>query len=388
MPRILIVDDEPDMRLAIKNVLRMRGYEIAEASDGPTAINLFEKNGIDLVLLDIRLPGMDGIEVLEKLRKINRKIPVVMITGYGHIQSVVDVMKLGANEYLQKPFENTQLVDVIKKMLVGEIKSEKKTPRPAEPVAAQAPQPAPAKFWINRKIWVPAFAGILFLIYAGLTNINWPHRKTYNIESSNISSLVWHNDELWGGDWVTQSIYRYSMKNGAIVLKNKYELGDVHITGFAFGKDKLYVLDSWKKIIQVRGLDDKLSVIGDFDFPEKAVSISFDGKYLWSLDSGGNVLLHNPNQEFEAAAYFKLSVPGDLIFKEGKNLWSAVSSQRIIYRHGLDDKLSVQKTYRIKISSADRPLSAFTWRKNKLWLAHDGSSEITEISPYYLETIR
>ena len=117
MARILIVDDEPDMRLAIKNVLKIRGYEIFEAGDGIAALDIIRKNDIHLMLLDIRLPGMDGIEVLERTRKINRSLPVVMITGYGHIRSAVDVMKLGANEYLQKPFENTQLVKTVRRFL-------------------------------------------------------------------------------------------------------------------------------------------------------------------------------------------------------------------------------------------------------------------------------
>jgi len=113
--KILIVDDEPDMRLAIKNVLKIRGYDSIEAGDGKKAVELVEKENPDLVLLDIRLPGMDGVEALERIRKFNKKVPVVMITGYGHIQSAVDVMKLGAQEYLQKPFENAELIEVVRR---------------------------------------------------------------------------------------------------------------------------------------------------------------------------------------------------------------------------------------------------------------------------------
>ena len=117
MSRILIVDDEPDMRLAVRNVLKLRGYEVSEAGDGPSALEMARAERPDLVLLDLRLPGMDGIEVLAGLKKIDETVPVVMITGYGHIQSAVDVMKLGASEYLQKPFENAQLVATVKKFV-------------------------------------------------------------------------------------------------------------------------------------------------------------------------------------------------------------------------------------------------------------------------------
>ncbi|MEI7530162.1 MAG: response regulator, partial [Elusimicrobiota bacterium] len=66
MARILIVDDEPDMRLAVRNVLKLRGHDVMEAGDGPAALEILAGEDVDLMLLDIRLPGMDGIEVLEK----------------------------------------------------------------------------------------------------------------------------------------------------------------------------------------------------------------------------------------------------------------------------------------------------------------------------------
>ena len=143
MSRILIVDDEPDMRLAVRNVLKLRGYEIAEAGDGPAALAIARENRPDLVLLDMRLPGMDGIEVLEGLKKIDDTVPVVMITGYGHIQSAVDVMKLGASEYLQKPFENAQLVETVKRFVQGPVRrpAPKPLPRPEPCLLYTSPSP-------------------------------------------------------------------------------------------------------------------------------------------------------------------------------------------------------------------------------------------------------
>src|SRR3989338_8178514 len=147
MSRILIVDDEPDMRLAVRNVLKLRGYEISEAGDGPSALEMARESRPDPVLLDMRLPGLDGVEGLAGPKKIDDTVPVVMITGYGHIQSAVDVMKLGASEYLQKPFENAQLVETVKRFIQNPQAAASKRHSVPEVPAAQDPVPdkAPAR---------------------------------------------------------------------------------------------------------------------------------------------------------------------------------------------------------------------------------------------------
>ena len=162
---VLIVDDEPDMRLAIRNVLKIRGYNVVESGDGNNAVEAVGKDNPDLILLDIRLPGMDGIEVLERIRKFNKNIPIVMITGYGHIQSAVDVMKLGAQEYLQKPFENAQLIEIVKRFTESPSDSRKNeaayVPEPAAFLPSpEAPSPAPAAGDFKR---VPAYLFLLLL---------------------------------------------------------------------------------------------------------------------------------------------------------------------------------------------------------------------------------
>ena len=117
MDKILIVDDNTDMQFLLSNILREEGYEIFSAGNGLRAIQEAERHRPDLVLLDIRLPGMNGLEVLEKLKKIDSELLVIMITAFGDVKSAVTAMKNGAYDYITKPFDNDELVLNIKKAL-------------------------------------------------------------------------------------------------------------------------------------------------------------------------------------------------------------------------------------------------------------------------------
>jgi two-component system response regulator AtoC len=115
MGKILIVDDEKMIRIVLSKVLSKAGYEIFEAENGKEALEKYEQYKPDLVLLDFQLPGMDGLEVLEELKEDNESLIVIMLTAYGNIKNAVHAMKLGAYDYLAKPFDNEEIVLVIQK---------------------------------------------------------------------------------------------------------------------------------------------------------------------------------------------------------------------------------------------------------------------------------
>ncbi len=110
---ILVVDDEAGMRESVCEILARDGYANLTAGDGQRAIALVREKRVDLVLLDIKMPGLDGIETLKRIRAINEKLPVVMVTGYGTIESAVQAMKYGAKDYITKPFVISNLRNVI-----------------------------------------------------------------------------------------------------------------------------------------------------------------------------------------------------------------------------------------------------------------------------------
>jgi two-component system response regulator AtoC len=102
---MLLVDDEPKMRRVLDIMLRSMGHESEQASDGLEALAAIEAGNFDLVLTDLRMPRMDGLEFLRELRKRGEEVPVIVLTAYGTIESAVEAMKLGASDYIIRPFE-------------------------------------------------------------------------------------------------------------------------------------------------------------------------------------------------------------------------------------------------------------------------------------------
>lgn len=107
--RILIIEDDPEVRFIVSSFLSGKGYYVAEAPDGPQGISLAQSEKFHVVLLDLKMPQMDGMTVLEHLRKIDPELQVIITTGHGTIDNAVQAMKLGATDYLLKPFNLYEL---------------------------------------------------------------------------------------------------------------------------------------------------------------------------------------------------------------------------------------------------------------------------------------
>jgi len=116
-PSILIVDDDEVMQETLSSVLRKRGYEIFSVTSGNEALSLIKKNIIDLVLLDMKLPDVDGLEIQKKIRAFDTEILVIIMTAYSDVQTAVSAMKSGAYHYINKPFELEELNLLIEKGL-------------------------------------------------------------------------------------------------------------------------------------------------------------------------------------------------------------------------------------------------------------------------------
>ncbi|TKJ33069.1 MAG: hypothetical protein CEE38_21560 [Planctomycetes bacterium B3_Pla] len=115
--RILIVEDEGDMRNGLKKILSRRGYGVDTAADGLKAVEKIKQRSFQVIVADLKMPGMDGIGVLQRAKDIDRSIAVIIITGYGTVTSAVESMRLGAFDYITKPFKPDDITLVVERAL-------------------------------------------------------------------------------------------------------------------------------------------------------------------------------------------------------------------------------------------------------------------------------
>lgn len=117
MPRVLIIDDEKAIRNTLKDILQYEKMDVDEAADGIEGLKMASENKYDLVLCDIKMPRMDGSEVLASLQQLNPDLPVVMISGHGTIETAVDAIKHGAYDYISKPPDLNRLLVTVRNAL-------------------------------------------------------------------------------------------------------------------------------------------------------------------------------------------------------------------------------------------------------------------------------
>src|SRR5881628_1125409 len=111
--RVLFADDEPSLQEFMRTELPRLGHEVTVVGDGKAAIKAVEKNRFDVAILDLRMPGLDGIQVLEQLKQISPDTEAVMMTGHGSMESAVEALRLGACNYLRKPCKLAEIEAVL-----------------------------------------------------------------------------------------------------------------------------------------------------------------------------------------------------------------------------------------------------------------------------------
>lgn len=108
--RVLLVDDEEDFRTTLAKRMAKRQVEVTEVENGPAALESLGKGVFDVVVLDVRMPGMDGIETLRRIKANYPRVEVIMLTGHASVESGIEGMRLGAFDYLMKPCEINELL--------------------------------------------------------------------------------------------------------------------------------------------------------------------------------------------------------------------------------------------------------------------------------------
>ncbi len=155
MAKILIIDDEKAIRKTLSEILAFEGHHITEAIDGEDGLQKFKENTFDVVLCDIKMPKMDGIEFLEKAKSVNPDVPIIIISGHGQIDTAVDAVKKGAYDYISKPPDLNRLLITLrnaaeKQNLVTETKVLKKRISKVQEIVGQSAPIQKIKDTINK----------------------------------------------------------------------------------------------------------------------------------------------------------------------------------------------------------------------------------------------
>ncbi|HET7694776.1 MAG TPA: sigma-54 dependent transcriptional regulator [Vicinamibacterales bacterium] len=168
--RILVVDDEAEIRRSVRMILEYEGYDVQEASSGPEALALVEREPPDLAFLDIKMGGMDGLETLQKIRQSNDALPVVIISGHGTVSTAVEATKLGAFDFIEKPLASERVLVTIRNALdQGRLRDENRTLKRAVEARHQMVGESPKirEIWDKIKRAAPTTATVLLLGESG-----------------------------------------------------------------------------------------------------------------------------------------------------------------------------------------------------------------------------
>jgi DNA-binding NtrC family response regulator len=249
MPNILIVDDEKAIRKTLSEILSFEGYEIEEASDGEEGLKKFSEKSFDLVLCDIKMPKMDGIEFLEKAKQVNPDVPIIIISGHGNIDTAVEAVKKGAFDYISKPPDLNRLLITLrnateKQELVSEAKVLKRKVGKVQDMVGEGNAMAKIKDTIEKV--APTDARVLITGENGVGKelvARWIHEKS----SRNSGPMVEVNcaaipgelieSELFGNEKgsftsaIKQRIGKFEQANGGTLFLD--EIGDMSLNAQA-----------------------------------------------------------------------------------------------------------------------------------------------------------
>lgn len=243
MPSILIIDDEKSIRKTLNEILSFEGYKIDEASDGEEGLKKFKEKNYDIVLCDIKMPKLDGIEFLEKAKEINDETPIIIISGHGNIETAVEAVKKGAYDYISKPPDLNRMLITLrnameKTSLVAETKVLKRRASKVQEIVGES-QPIKIIKDTIEKI-APTEARILITGENGVGKelvARWIHEKSSRVKGPMVEvncaaipgELI--ESELFGHEKgsftsaVKQRIGKFEQANGGTLFLD--EIGDM-----------------------------------------------------------------------------------------------------------------------------------------------------------------
>ncbi len=381
MPTVLTVDDEPGMLLVLSRILESAGYTVYTAESGHGGLDMAKRVRPDAVLLDIRLPDMDGPTLLKEIRTIYPEIPIVMCSGFGDIETAVQSVKQGATDYISKPFKNEEVLRVVKKILAERVKVKIEPEKVAiKEVVKPVYRPKPA---LNLKVVLPISLGLILLIgIGGLIILKVVPKKSIPVSSFSVpyshpTALAFDGTNLWVSSWFTQTVYKHKLEASFPIL-GSYYFSALHLTGLAWGNNCVWSCDPWTRKIYRHNLDDTLSVTATYNSPSvNPTGLFWDGANLWSCDATAKkIYKHKVDEQLSVTATYDSPGPNPVgIFSDGKNFWSADGENNKIYKHKLDEKLTVETFCTPEVHQHDK-LTGMTGGSGYIWTVSESASKI------------
>ncbi len=249
MPSILIIDDEKSIRKTLNEILSFEGYKIEEAADGEEGLKKFKEKNFDIVLCDIKMPKLDGIEFLEKAKEINDEVPIIIISGHGNIETAVEAVKKGAYDYISKPPDLNRMLITLrnameKNSLVAETKVLKRKVSKVQEIVGESAPVKKIKDTIDKI--APTEARVLITGENGVGKelvARWIHEKSNRSQGAMVEvncaaipgELI--ESELFGHEKgsftsaVKQRIGKFEQANGGTLFLD--EIGDMSLNAQA-----------------------------------------------------------------------------------------------------------------------------------------------------------
>jgi DNA-binding NtrC family response regulator len=249
MPSILIIDDEKAIRKTLTEILGFEGYKIDEACDGEEGLRKFKEKNYDLILCDIKMPKLDGLEFLERAKQINSETPIIIISGHGNIETAVEAVKKGAFDYISKPPDLNRMLITLrnameKTTLVAETKVLKRKVSKVQEIVGDSPLINKIKDTIEKV--APTEARVLITGENGVGKemvARWihekSHRSNYALVEVNCAAIPGEliESELFGHEKgsftsaVKQRIGKFEQASGGTLFLD--EIGDMSLSAQA-----------------------------------------------------------------------------------------------------------------------------------------------------------
>lgn len=267
MRRILIVDDEKNVLSSFKKIMTQDGYEIFTADNAEDGLSIARKGSIDLLIMDIRMPGMSGLEAFAKFKEIDPQMPIIIMTAFGTTETAIEAMQLGAYDYIIKPFEVPQMKSLIEKALSA-----------ARKMKTKVAYEAKAEFKGD-------------MIIGSSSKMQQIYKTIGQVAASDVAVLI-RGESGTGKELVARAIYSHShRKFGPFIVINSAAIPETLLESELFGYEKGAFTDAKErrigKIEQCNGGTIFMDEIGD-------MPVSLQAKILRILENkaferlGGN----------------------------------------------------------------------------------------------------